>query len=232
MIRRPPRSTLFPYTTLFRSLARHGNHLRRRAGLPPALRIAARVFALRRGRRPRRRPGGAAGRQAERRYPRPRAGRLVRGAAELFRRPQHRHLCLGLSLLSGPEPGPHVEGVPRQARGRGRKQGRMSATGKEETDFGFEKVLKQEKAARVGAVFDRVAERYDLMNDLMSFGLHRAWKAFTVAIARPRPGERVLDVAAGSGDLARALARRVAPGGEVWLADLNLRSREAGRRLQ
>src|SRR5258708_27167538 len=68
MIRRPPRSTLFPYTTLFRSLARHGNHLRRRAGLPPALRIAARVFALRRGPRPRRRPGGAAGRQAERRY--------------------------------------------------------------------------------------------------------------------------------------------------------------------
>ncbi len=105
----------------------------------------------------------------------------------------------------------------------------MSATGKEETDFGFEKVLKQEKAARVGAVFDRVAERYDLMNDLMSFGLHRAWKAFTVAIARPRPGERVLDVAAGSGDLACALARRVAPGGEVWLADLNRRMLERGR---
>ena len=105
----------------------------------------------------------------------------------------------------------------------------MSATGKEKTDFGFEKVLKQEKAARVGAVFDRVAERYDLMNDLMSFGLHRAWKAFTVAIARPRPGERVLDVAAGSGDLARALARRVAPGGEVWLADLNRRMLERGR---
>ncbi len=81
----------------------------------------------------------------------------------------------------------------------------------------------------MGAVFDRVAERYDLMNDLMSFGLHRAWKAFTVAIARPRPGERVLDVAAGSGDLARALARRVAPGGEVWLADLNRRMLERGR---
>src|SRR6266850_98951 len=97
---------------------------------------------------------------------------------------------------------------------------------KEETDFGFEKIPKQEKAARVGAVFDRVAERYDLMNDLMSLGLHRAWKAFAVAVARPRPGERVLDVAAGSGDLARALARRVAPGGEVWLADMNLRMME------
>lgn len=100
---------------------------------------------------------------------------------------------------------------------------------KEEIDFGFEKVPQAEKAARVGAVFDRVAERYDLMNDLMSLGLHRAWKAFAVAIARPRAGERVLDVAAGSGDLARALARRVAPGGEVWLADINLQMLSRGR---
>jgi demethylmenaquinone methyltransferase / 2-methoxy-6-polyprenyl-1,4-benzoquinol methylase len=100
---------------------------------------------------------------------------------------------------------------------------------KEETDFGFEKVPAGEKAARVDAVFDRVAERYDVMNDLMSLGLHRAWKAFAIAVARPRPGERILDVAAGSGDLARALARRVGPGGEVWLADLNLRMLARGR---
>jgi demethylmenaquinone methyltransferase/2-methoxy-6-polyprenyl-1,4-benzoquinol methylase len=100
---------------------------------------------------------------------------------------------------------------------------------KDEADFGFEKVPKEEKAARVGAVFDRVAGRYDLMNDLMSLGLHRAWKAFAIAIARPRAGERVLDVAAGSGDLARALARRVAPGGEVWLADINFPMLERGR---
>ncbi|MGA8005038.1 MAG: class I SAM-dependent methyltransferase, partial [Burkholderiales bacterium] len=75
-----------------------------------------------------------------------------------------------------------------------------------ETDFGFERVAADEKAARVAQVFDRVADRYDLMNDLMSLGLHRAWKAFAVALARVRAGDRVLDVASGSGDLARALA--------------------------
>jgi demethylmenaquinone methyltransferase/2-methoxy-6-polyprenyl-1,4-benzoquinol methylase len=100
---------------------------------------------------------------------------------------------------------------------------------REETDFGFEKVEKAEKAARVGAVFDSVAERYDVMNDLMSLGLHRLWKAFAVRVARPRAGERILDVAAGSADLARALARRVGPSGEVWLADLNRRMLERGR---
>ena len=98
-----------------------------------------------------------------------------------------------------------------------------------ETDFGFERVPAGEKAKRVGAVFDRVAARYDVMNDLMSLGLHRAWKAFAVQIARPRPGERVLDVACGSGDLARAMAKRVAPGGEVWLTDVNMKMLERGR---
>ena len=99
----------------------------------------------------------------------------------------------------------------------------------EKTDFGYQRVPREEKAARVGRVFDRVAERYDLMNDLMSLGLHRAWKAFAVAVARPRRGERILDVAAGSGDLALALARRVAPSGEVWLTDVNARMLERGR---
>ena len=87
-----------------------------------------------------------------------------------------------------------------------------------ETDFGFERVAEKEKAKRVAQVFDRVAGRYDLMNDLMSFGLHRLWKAFTVSVARIRPGERVLDVASGSGDLARAFAAR---GAEVWMSDIN-----------
>ena len=86
------------------------------------------------------------------------------------------------------------------------------------TDFGYQQVPADEKSARVGKVFNRVAERYDLMNDLMSFGLHRLWKAFAVSIARIRPGERVLDVASGSGDLARAFAAR---GAQVWMSDIN-----------
>jgi demethylmenaquinone methyltransferase/2-methoxy-6-polyprenyl-1,4-benzoquinol methylase len=85
-------------------------------------------------------------------------------------------------------------------------------------DFGYQRVPEAEKSARVGEVFNRVAERYDLMNDLMSFGLHRLWKAFAVSVARIRPGERVLDVASGSGDLARAFAAR---GAEVWMSDIN-----------
>jgi demethylmenaquinone methyltransferase / 2-methoxy-6-polyprenyl-1,4-benzoquinol methylase len=85
------------------------------------------------------------------------------------------------------------------------------------------------KSDTVRRVFDSVAERYDVMNDLMSLGLHRAWKAFAVSVARPRAGERVLDVAAGSGDLAAALARKTQPGGEVWITDINHRMLERGR---
>ena len=99
----------------------------------------------------------------------------------------------------------------------------------EKADFGYERVAPDDKARRVGAVFDRVAARYDVMNDLMSLGLHRVWKAFAISIARLRPGERVLDVATGSGDLARAMSRRVRPGGEVWLTDINRSMLERGR---
>jgi demethylmenaquinone methyltransferase/2-methoxy-6-polyprenyl-1,4-benzoquinol methylase len=98
-----------------------------------------------------------------------------------------------------------------------------------EVDFGFRKVPEEQKAERVGEVFDRVAERYDLMNDLMSFGLHRLWKQFAVSVARPRPGERILDVASGSGDLAAAFARRVGPSGQVWATDVNRKMLERGR---
>ena len=85
------------------------------------------------------------------------------------------------------------------------------------------------KSETVRRVFDSVAERYDVMNDLMSLGLHRAWKSFAVSVARPRPGERVLDVATGSGDLAVALHRKTQPGGEVWITDINRRMLERGR---
>jgi demethylmenaquinone methyltransferase / 2-methoxy-6-polyprenyl-1,4-benzoquinol methylase len=93
-------------------------------------------------------------------------------------------------------------------------------------DFGYEQVPEGDKAGRVGQVFDAVAQRYDLMNDLMSLGLHRAWKRFAIRIARVQPGERVLDVATGSGDLARALSER---GADVWMTDINHRMLSIGR---
>ena len=89
------------------------------------------------------------------------------------------------------------------------------------THFGYEQVPEDDKARKVAGVFESVAPKYDLMNDLMSLGLHRVWKAFTVAASGVRAGDRVLDVAGGSGDLARAFARRVGPTGEVWLTDIN-----------
>jgi demethylmenaquinone methyltransferase/2-methoxy-6-polyprenyl-1,4-benzoquinol methylase len=89
------------------------------------------------------------------------------------------------------------------------------------THFGFEQVAEDEKAGRVAGVFDSVAGRYDLMNDVMSAGLHRVWKAFTVRQANVQSGMKVLDIAGGTGDLARAFARRVGAKGEVWLTDIN-----------
>ncbi len=89
------------------------------------------------------------------------------------------------------------------------------------THFGFQQVAETEKAQKVAGVFDSVAPKYDLMNDLMSAGMHRAWKAFTIAISGVKRGERVLDVASGSGDLASAFARRVGEEGQVWITDIN-----------
>lgn len=83
------------------------------------------------------------------------------------------------------------------------------------THFGFEKVDESEKATRVRGVFDSVASRYDIMNDLMSVGLHRAWKAYTVMVANVREGSRVLDIAGGTGDLALAFAKKVGASGQV-----------------
>ncbi len=89
------------------------------------------------------------------------------------------------------------------------------------THFGFQDVDEREKATRVAGVFHSVAARYDLMNDLMSGGLHRLWKAFTIGQANVRPGMRVLDIAGGTADLARAFARRLRGQGQVWLTDIN-----------
>lgn len=91
----------------------------------------------------------------------------------------------------------------------------------EQTHFGFEQIAEAEKARRVAQVFDSVAQRYDLMNDLMSAGMHRLWKAFTIARSGVRHGSRVLDVAGGTGDLALAFARKVGKSGQVWLTDIN-----------
>jgi demethylmenaquinone methyltransferase / 2-methoxy-6-polyprenyl-1,4-benzoquinol methylase len=97
------------------------------------------------------------------------------------------------------------------------------------TDFGYQKIPENEKSERVAGVFDSVAPRYDLMNDLMSGGLHRWWKRFAVEASGVRAGERVLDVAGGTGDLARLFARRVGPSGEVVITDINAAMLKLGR---
>jgi demethylmenaquinone methyltransferase/2-methoxy-6-polyprenyl-1,4-benzoquinol methylase len=97
------------------------------------------------------------------------------------------------------------------------------------THFGYQQVPESEKARKVESVFTSVAQRYDLMNDLMSAGLHRLWKRFTVDQSLVRPGQRVLDVAGGTADLARAFARRVGASGTVVLTDINAAMLGIGR---
>ncbi len=94
-------------------------------------------------------------------------------------------------------------------------------TGEERTQFGFEEVSPSEKTRRVRGVFDSVAGKYDVMNDVMSAGLHRLWKRFAVDIAAPRAGQRVLDLAGGTGDLAKLFAKRVRTSGTVVHTDIN-----------
>jgi demethylmenaquinone methyltransferase/2-methoxy-6-polyprenyl-1,4-benzoquinol methylase len=90
-----------------------------------------------------------------------------------------------------------------------------------ETHFGFKQVDEKEKAKKVAGVFHSVANKYDVMNDLMSMGLHRVWKAFTIATANVLTGQKILDIAGGTGDLAHAFAKKTGPSGEVWLSDIN-----------
>jgi demethylmenaquinone methyltransferase / 2-methoxy-6-polyprenyl-1,4-benzoquinol methylase len=97
------------------------------------------------------------------------------------------------------------------------------------THFGFQTVDEQEKAKHVRSVFDSVASRYDLMNDLMSAGLHRIWKRYTITVANPQPGQQVLDIAGGTGDLSRAFALLVGPSGRVVHTDINEAMLREGR---
>ena len=98
-----------------------------------------------------------------------------------------------------------------------------------ETHFGFEKVDETQKAQKVAGVFHSVANKYDIMNDVMSFGLHRVWKLFTISIANVLPGFKVLDIAGGTGDLALAFSKKAGKTGEVWLSDINSSMLEVGR---
>jgi demethylmenaquinone methyltransferase / 2-methoxy-6-polyprenyl-1,4-benzoquinol methylase len=104
-----------------------------------------------------------------------------------------------------------------------------SESDKKTTDFGYTEVPLHEKTHRVADVFHSVANKYDLMNDLMSFGLHRLWKRFTLAQAQVRAGQIILDLAGGTGDLARVFADKVGKKGHVILADINATMLEQGR---
>ena len=97
------------------------------------------------------------------------------------------------------------------------------------THFGFQTVDEKDKASRVRGVFDSVASKYDVMNDLMSGGVHRLWKRFTIELSGVRHGNRVLDIAGGTGDLTRQFSRIVGPSGEVVLADINASMLKVGR---
>ncbi|WP_137917874.1 bifunctional demethylmenaquinone methyltransferase/2-methoxy-6-polyprenyl-1,4-benzoquinol methylase UbiE [Hydrogenophaga sp. 2FB] len=97
------------------------------------------------------------------------------------------------------------------------------------THFGFKNVDESEKARRVRGVFDSVAPKYDVMNDLMSAGLHRIWKRYTLTVANPQPGDQVLDIAGGTGDLSLAFARKVGPSGRVVHTDINEAMLREGR---
>jgi len=100
---------------------------------------------------------------------------------------------------------------------------------KETTHFGYQDVAKEEKAARVADVFHSVAAKYDIMNDLMSGGIHRIWKQFTIEVSRARRGQRILDIAGGTGDLAAKFSKIVGSTGQVILADINNSMLNVGR---
>lgn len=106
---------------------------------------------------------------------------------------------------------------------------RITMSSSNKTDFGFQSVPYEEKQARVKEVFDSVAGKYDVMNDLMSFGIHRLWKRFTAEVSQLRPGHQVLDVACGSGDLSKLFSQKVGEKGHVFLSDINEAMLNVGR---
>ena len=97
------------------------------------------------------------------------------------------------------------------------------------THFGFKNVPESQKAEKVAEVFHSVAGKYDLMNDVLSGGMHRLWKRFTIELSGVRPGNKVLDIAGGTGDLARKFSHLVGPTGQVVLADINASMLKVGR---
>lgn len=105
----------------------------------------------------------------------------------------------------------------------------QSTNDNQKTHFGFTEVPLHEKSNRVADVFHSVANKYDLMNDLMSFGMHRLWKRFTIAESGARPGQVILDLAGGTGDLTREFAKKVGKSGHVVLADINEKMLRRGR---
>jgi len=100
---------------------------------------------------------------------------------------------------------------------------------RDSTHFGFKTVRTEEKAGMVRGVFDSVAEKYDIMNDLMSFGIHRLWKRFAIELAGVRPGQKILDLASGTGDLADRFAGLIGPQGLVVMSDINASMLKVGR---
>jgi len=119
--------------------------------------------------------------------------------------------------------------VPLDIRAKTYLKEKTAMTSEQNTHFGFKTVAETEKAKKVAEVFHSVANKYDLMNDVMSAGLHRTWKRFAVSISGVNPGDKVLDIAGGSGDLSKLFAKKVGPEGQVILTDINASMLGVGR---